>query len=82
MLFSSKSIKFLSTIKDISISQKKSLNDLEGMQSVKEKIDPILAELAEEGVLTELSKEFFGGEDVSKELDNVDELPVIEIEQN
>ena len=50
--------------------------------SVKEKIDPILAELAEEGVLTELSKEFFGGEDVSKELDNVDELPVIEIEQN
>lgn len=50
--------------------------------SVKEKIDPILAELAEEGVLTELSKEFFGGEDVSKELENVDELPVIEIEQN
>ena len=50
--------------------------------SVKEKIDPIFAELAEEGVLTELSKEFFGGEDVSKELDNVDELPVIEIEQN
>ncbi len=50
--------------------------------SVKEKIDPILAELAEEGVLTDLSKEFFGGEDVSKELDNVDELPVIEIEQN
>ena len=50
--------------------------------SVKEKIDPVLAELAEEGVLTELSKEFFGGEDVSKELDNVDELPVIEIEQN
>lgn len=50
--------------------------------SVKEKIDPILAELAEEGVLTELSEEFFGGEDVSKELDNVDELPVIEIEQN
>ena len=50
--------------------------------SVKEKIDPILAELAEEGVLTELSKEFFGGEDVSKELDNVDELPIIEIEQN
>lgn len=50
--------------------------------SVKEKIDTILAELAEEGVLTELSKEFFGGEDVSKELDNVDELPVIEIEQN
>ena len=50
--------------------------------SVKEKIDPILAELAEEGVLTELSEEFFGGEDVSKELDNVDELPIIEIEQN
>lgn len=49
--------------------------------SVKEKIDPILAELAEEGVLTELSKEFFGGEDVSKELDNVDDLPVIEIEE-
>ena len=50
--------------------------------SVKEKIDPILADLAEEGVLTELSEEFFGGEDVSKELDNVDELPIIEIEQN
>lgn len=50
--------------------------------SVKEKIDPILAELAEEGVLTELSEEFFGGEDVSKELENVDELPIIEIEQN
>ena len=49
--------------------------------SVKEKIDPILAELAEEGVLTELSKEFFGGEDVSKELDNVDDLPVFEIEE-
>ena len=50
--------------------------------SVKEKIDPILADLAEEGVLTELSEEFFGGEDVSKELENVDELPIIEIEQN
>lgn len=49
--------------------------------SVKEKIDPIIAELNEEGILTELSKQFFGGEDVSQVLDNVDDLPVIEIKE-
>lgn len=49
--------------------------------STKEKIDPILAELNKEGILTELSKEFYGGEDVSKPLENVDELPIIEIEK-
>lgn len=49
--------------------------------SVKEKIDPIIADLKEEGVLAELSAEFFGGEDISKPLENVDELPVIEVEE-
>ena len=49
--------------------------------SVKEKIDPIIAEMAEDGTLTALSEEFFGGEDVSKPIENVDELPVIEIVQ-
>lgn len=47
--------------------------------SVKEKIDPIIADLKEEGVLTELSKEFFADEDVSQPVENVDELPVIEV---
>ncbi|UJF15362.1 transporter substrate-binding domain-containing protein [Jeotgalibaca sp. MA1X17-3] len=49
--------------------------------SVKEKIDPVIAELNEEGILAELSKQFFGGEDVSQPLDNVDDLPVIEIKE-
>ena len=48
--------------------------------SVKEKIDEALAELREEGVLSELSAEFFGGEDVTEPLENVDELPVFEPE--
>lgn len=48
--------------------------------SVKEKVDQALAELREEGVLSELSAEFFGGEDVTEPLENVDELPVFEPE--
>lgn len=48
--------------------------------SVKEKVDEALAELREEGVLSELSAEFFGGEDVTEPLENVDELPVFEPE--
>ncbi|MGP6139845.1 MULTISPECIES: transporter substrate-binding domain-containing protein [unclassified Jeotgalibaca] len=48
--------------------------------SVKVKIDEALAELREEGVLRELSEEFFGGEDVTVPLENVDELPVFEPE--
>lgn len=47
--------------------------------SVKEKIDPIIQDLHEEGILTELSKEFYMGEDVSKQIDNVDELPIVEV---
>lgn len=49
-------------------------------ESVKEKIDEALAELREEGVLKELSEEFFGGEDVTEPLENVDELPIFEPE--
>lgn len=49
--------------------------------SLKEKIDPILADLKEEGVLTALSQQFFGGEDVSQPLKNLEDLPVIEIEK-
>lgn len=48
--------------------------------SVKEKVDEALAELREEGILSELSAEFFGGEDVTEPLENVDELPVFEPE--
>ena len=48
--------------------------------SVKEKVDEALAELREEGVWSELSAEFFGGEDVTEPLENVDELPVFEPE--
>lgn len=48
--------------------------------SVKEKVDGALAELREEGVLKELSEEFFGGADVSEPLENVNELPVFEPE--
>lgn len=48
--------------------------------SVKEKVDEALAELREEGVLSELSAKFFGGEDVTEPLENVDELPVFEPE--
>lgn len=49
-------------------------------ESVKEKIDEALVELREEGVLKELSEEFFGGEDVTEPVENVDELPIFEPE--
>lgn len=48
--------------------------------SVKEKIDEVLAELREEGVLSELSAEFFGGADVTEPLENADDFPVFEPE--
>lgn len=47
--------------------------------SIKEKIDPVLEDLKKEGILTKLSQQFFGGEDVSEPLENADDLPVIEV---
>lgn len=54
------------------------LNDSD--ESVKEKFDAALSELREEGVLKDLSAEFFGGENVSEPLDNLDDLPVFQPE--
>lgn len=49
--------------------------------SIKNKIDEVLEELHEDGTLTKLSEEFFAGEDVSKPIEGIDDLPVVELDQ-
>lgn len=49
--------------------------------SLKEQIDPIIEEMQQDGTLTQLSEEFYMGEDVSQPVEGVEDMPVIEIEE-
>lgn len=48
--------------------------------SLKEQIDPIIEEMQQDGTLTQLSEEFYMGEDVSQPVEGVEDMPVIEVE--
>jgi len=48
--------------------------------SLKEQVDPIIEEMQQDGTLTQLSEEFYMGEDVSQPVEGVEDMPVIDIE--
>lgn len=48
--------------------------------SLKEQIDPIIEEMQQDGTLTQLSEEFYMGEDVSQPVEGIEDMPVIEVE--
>ncbi|MBM6615499.1 transporter substrate-binding domain-containing protein [Desemzia sp. RIT804] len=49
-------------------------------KTLADEINNILEELRNEGVLSELSKEFYNGQDISEPMAGFEELPVVEVE--
>ncbi|MFC3927048.1 transporter substrate-binding domain-containing protein [Streptococcus caprae] len=46
--------------------------------SVKEKLDQVITEMMEDGTMKEISEKYYAGQDLTKQAENVDELPVID----
>lgn len=50
-------------------------------QALADEFNKVLDEMREDGTLSDLSKEFFAGEDLTQPRDDVDDMPVIDIEE-
>lgn len=46
--------------------------------SIKEQLDKVIKEMKEDGTLKQISEKYYDGKDLSKPLDNVKDIPVVD----